>query len=40
MSIEDKSEIWDLEHPKLKNLNQFLGLFNEEIHLFLAYSQK
>ena len=26
--MENKSEIWDLEHPTLKNLNQFLGLFN------------
>jgi hypothetical protein len=26
--MENKSEIWDLEHPTLENLNQFLGLFN------------
>jgi hypothetical protein len=26
--MENKSEIWDLEHPTLESLNQFLGLFN------------
>ncbi|TYQ24661.1 hypothetical protein PseudUWO311_18100 [Pseudanabaena sp. UWO311] len=26
--MENKVEIWDLEHPTLDNLNQFLGLFN------------
>lgn len=26
--MENKIEIWDLEHPTLDKLNQFLGLFN------------
>jgi hypothetical protein len=30
--MENKSEIWDLEHPTLENLNQFLGLFKVDEH--------
>jgi len=26
--MENKAEIWDLEHPALESLNQFFGLFN------------